>query len=186
VSDVETPLAGTPGPPSSRREAATGPASSRRGHEGHHACVFELEGERFAIDTAFAVEAVSLGRVAAVPLAPPWLLGITSLRGTPLPVADLKEVLGLPRREGAATGAGATAALVLRVEGILLAIRVDRVEAVYSLEGTHFVPVTAESEGAAVKGLLDAGRGGPAALLDGNELARRVSELRLRPRWEPA
>jgi len=173
-------------PPSSRREPA--PESSRRrtaGREGVHACVFWLGGQRLALDTADLVEAISLQQVVPVPLSPPWLLGLTSLRGTPVPVVDLPLVLALPAgtsRDGLAGGP----ALVLRVDGILLAGRVDRIEAVYAFEEARLTGAASLVEHKAVRGLLDVGKAAvPATLLDHAELGRRVNELRFRARWEP-
>jgi hypothetical protein len=75
--------------------------------------------------------------------------------------------------------------VVLRVDGVLIAGEVDRIEAVYALAGAH-LDAGAGAEHPAVKGLLDAGRADmPATLLDGGELARRVNDLRFRAKWEP-
>lgn len=174
-----------PPPPSSRREPA--PESSRRrgsSREGVHACVFWLGGERLALDTVDLLEAIALSQVVPVPLSPPWLIGLTSLRGTPVPVVDLPTVLALPiaaAREREAVGP----ALVLRVDGMLLAGRVDRIEAVYAFEGARFEAGSA-AEHPAVRGQLEVGQGRvPATLLDHAELSRRVNELRFRSRWEP-
>jgi hypothetical protein len=61
---------------------------------------------------------------------------------------------------------------------------VDRIEAVYTLEGARLEPA-ASTEHPAVKGLLEVGAATTAAtLLDHAELARRVSEARFRARWE--
>jgi purine-binding chemotaxis protein CheW len=169
------------GPASSRRE----PAESRRGSKsrsGIHACVFWLGSQRYALDTVDVVEAITLTQLVPVPLSPPWLLGLTSLRGTPLPVVDLPAVLTLPA-PGTDSAAGQPV-LVLRVDGILLGGRVDRIEAVYTFEGARLLPADS-AEHPAVRGLLEAGNGAvPATLLDHAELARRVNELRFRARWE--
>jgi chemotaxis signal transduction protein len=122
--------------------------------------------------------------VVPVPLSPPWLIGLTSLRGTALPVVDLPMVLALPAAAGRAREATGPA-LVLRVDGMLLAGRVDRIEAVYAFEGARFEPRSA-AEHPAVRGQLEVGQGTvPATLLDHAELSRRVNELRFRARWEP-
>jgi purine-binding chemotaxis protein CheW len=180
-----SPSSAAAGPPSSRREG--GAPSSRgkaRALEGIHACVFWLGGQRYALDTVDVLEAVTLQQLVPVPLSPPWLLGLTSLRGAPLPVVDLETVLGLPAVAGVGQG-DAPQALVLRIDGILLGGRVDRIEAVYRLEEARFEPVASASELRAVRGLLELGRGSvPATLLDHGELARRVGALRFRSKWE--
>lgn len=180
-----SPSPAVDGPPSSLRESA--PASSRRTdgtRAGVHACVFWLFGQRFAIDTVDVLEAVTLQQLVPIPLSPPWLIGLTSLRGTPLPVVELQTVLALPVPSDERPGVLGQPALVLRAEGILFAGRVDRIEAVYAFEGARFESA-ADGEHPAVRGLLEVGRAKvPATLLDHDELSRRVSELRFRARWE--
>jgi purine-binding chemotaxis protein CheW len=149
-----------------------------------HACVFWLGGQRYALDTVDVVEVVTLAQLVPVPLSPPWLLGLSSLRGTPLPVVELPLVLSLPLTDPPAD-AGGRPALVMRVDDVLLASRVDRIEAVYAFEGARFESA-GPGESPAVRGLLEVGRGtGPATLLDHDELERRVNELRARTRWNP-
>jgi chemotaxis signal transduction protein len=197
---AEPPSAPEERAPTSSAEASAGPSSSRREgplyrsrrdsrhQEGIHACVFWLGGQRYALDTVDVLEAITLLQMVPVPLSPPWLLGLTSLRGTPLPIVDLPLVLGLPADAEASfanVGGAGLPALVLRVEGALLGGRVDRIEAVYAFEGARLEAAASSAEHPAVRGLLDVGRVAiPATLLDHDELARRVNELRFRPRWE--
>jgi chemotaxis signal transduction protein len=181
---TSSPSAG--GRSSARRE--DGAASSRRGfrnREGLYACAFWLGGQRYALDTVDVLEAITLTQLVPGPLSPPWLLGLTSLRGTPLPVVDLPVVLDLPVPTPAApSGSAGRPALVLRVDGILLGGRVDRIEAVYPFEGARLEAASA-AEHPAVKGLLEVGTADIAAtLLHHVELARRVNEARFSTRWE--
>jgi len=159
-----------PGSPSSRR--------SGRQKSGVYACVFWLDGQRYALDTVRVVEAIIVTQLAPVPLSPPWLLGLTSLRGTPLPVVELPLVLALGRASPLGDTAAGWPALVLRLDELLVAGRVERLEAVYAFDGMRF-EAAAANEHAAVRGLLDAGGAAvPATLLDHDQLARRLHELR--------
>jgi purine-binding chemotaxis protein CheW len=131
------------------------------------------------------LEAITLTQLVSVPLSPPWLVGLTSLRGTPLPVVDLPTVLALPAPEAGPASESGLPALVLRVEGILLCGRVDRIEAVYSFAAARLTPVDSAAEHPAVRGLLEVGKGPvPATLLDQAELSRRVSALRRGAQWK--
>jgi chemotaxis signal transduction protein len=171
-------------PPSSRRE---GESSRRSGgaSQGLYACVFWLGGQRYALDTLCVLEAITLTQVASVPLSPPWLFGLTSLRGTPVPVVDLPAVLALPTRAAHRAGAAGQPALVLRVDGVSLAGTVDRIEAVYAFDAARLAPATSAAEHSAVRGLLEVGASGaPATLLDHAELGRKVNEMRFRAKWE--
>jgi purine-binding chemotaxis protein CheW len=63
------------------------------------ACAFTLDGHRFAVDVAEAREVVVFEEVTPLPLAPSFVLGLSNLRGTVMPVVDLAPMLGLPPRE---------------------------------------------------------------------------------------
>jgi len=173
--------------PASRDEQAESSRREARSREGVHACVFWLDGQRYALDTVDVVEAITLQQLVSVPLSPAWLLGLTSLRGAPLPVVDLRVVLALPGEafdsEEQRIG---QPVVVLQVEGALMGGRVDRIEAVYAFENARLQPAASSAEHPAVRGLLEVGKDKtvPATLLDHAELARRVSELRFRARWE--
>jgi purine-binding chemotaxis protein CheW len=60
------------------------------------ACVFALAGARFAVDVRSAREVVLFDEITAVPRAPRYLVGVANLRGTVMPIVDVRELLGLP------------------------------------------------------------------------------------------
>jgi chemotaxis signal transduction protein len=168
---------------SSRPAGESSRRTSRR--EGLYACVFWLGGQRYALDTATVLEAITLTQLVPVPLSPSWLIGLTSLRGTPLPVVDLPTVLALPAPDAGPASESGQPALVLRVEGLLLSGRVDRIEAVYPFASARLEPVVSAAEHPAVRGLLEVGKAAvPATLLDHAELSRRVSALRFGAQWK--
>jgi purine-binding chemotaxis protein CheW len=59
---------------------------------------FVLAGERYGIEAHLVVEIGRLSDFAPLPSAPPYLVGITNLRGDILPIFDLRALLGLNRR----------------------------------------------------------------------------------------
>lgn len=64
---------------------------------------FTLSGERYAIAAAYVRQVVPAAMVSRIPSAPPFLSGITCVRGELLPVIDLRVVLKLDR-DGAGGG----------------------------------------------------------------------------------
>ena len=60
---------------------------------------FWLADELYAVPVAALREIVRPLPVTDVPRTPPWILGVVTLRGTVLPVFDLRLRLGLPVRE---------------------------------------------------------------------------------------
>jgi purine-binding chemotaxis protein CheW len=57
--------------------------------------VFDLGSEQFGIEIAAVEGIVKMQEITKVPFAPPYMEGITNLRGMVLPVIDLKKRFGL-------------------------------------------------------------------------------------------
>lgn len=122
--------------------------------------VFTIGAVRYALELRWVREVVSLGFVTVVPTAPPAVGGVVNLHGTILPVLDVAALEGGPPGPAPRQGDGA---LVIELEGIACALRVDQVDHVASLH---------ETGGAVVDG---AGR--TLTLLDPARLVRRTAEL---------
>ncbi|MGH7421057.1 MAG: chemotaxis protein CheW, partial [Candidatus Rokuibacteriota bacterium] len=65
-------------------------------HPARRACLLALAGFRFAVDVRSAREVVLFDEITAVPLAPRHLVGVANLRGTVMPIVDIRGLLGLP------------------------------------------------------------------------------------------
>lgn len=63
--------------------------------------IFDLDGERFGVDVCHVRESVWLPELAPAEELPAWFIGLFSLRGTIVPVADLRLRFGHPARTGA-------------------------------------------------------------------------------------
>jgi purine-binding chemotaxis protein CheW len=122
--------------------------------------VFTIGALRYALELRWVREVVSLGFVTNVPTAPPAIGGVCNLHGTILPVLDvgvlLDGVSGLAARQG-------DGALVVEVDGLVCALRVDQVDHVASLEAGDGTVIDAS--------------GRPLVLLDPTQLIRRALEL---------
>lgn len=139
------------------------------------ACLFSLGGRGVAVDVAQAREVVVLDRYTAVPGGPDELLGVTNLRGSILPVVEVRPLLGLPARP---PGPGAMA--IVLVDGDWrAAVAIDRIHGLAwfdepePLDGAGG-PITAFATGV----LAHEGERRP--LLDAARLLRAV-----RRRWSP-
>ncbi|WP_029734163.1 chemotaxis protein CheW [Deferrisoma camini] len=131
--------------------------------------------ERFAFPMESVLEIVRLPETVRVPLAPPSLKGLANLRGTVLPVVDLRGLLGLPGVEPT----DATRVVVIdcsRPAGLV----VDRVERVLSVEGDRVEPATDVSvtvDSALLAGVIRSEEDGALIqLLDGRALVGREFE----------
>ena len=92
--------------------------------------VFTIGAVRYAAELRWIREVVSLGFVTAVPTAPAVLGGVCNLHGSILPVLDVGVLLGGPPGPPPRQGDGA---LVLEVEDVVCALRVDQIDHVASL-----------------------------------------------------
>jgi chemotaxis signal transduction protein len=128
------------------------------------ACVFTLAGEPFAVGLEVAREILTIEECTPVPLAPPAVLGVVNLRGTLVPVVDLRPVLRLPAASGRPT-----LALVLATESLRFAVAIDAVVGLASLDEVPPLRATASRRfggcglavvrmGESLPTLLDAGR----------------------------
>lgn len=60
---------------------------------------FFLAGEEHAVPVEQVLEVLATGRITRVPTTPPWIRGVTNVRGSVLPVVDVALKLGLPATE---------------------------------------------------------------------------------------
>ncbi len=121
--------------------------------------VFAIAGVRHAAELKWVREVVTLGFVTEIPTAPPGLTGAFNLRGNLVPILDPGVLVGgrpgpMPRQ-----GDGA---LLVELDGVTAALRVDKVDEVATLQQTP--------DGLAV---LD-GRGRIVPLVDPSAVLRRA------------
>jgi purine-binding chemotaxis protein CheW len=65
----------------------------------HHLVVFQLAEQHYAVDIAVVEGIIKMQPITLVPRTPPFVEGVTNLRGTVLPVFDLRKRFGLPAQE---------------------------------------------------------------------------------------
>jgi len=138
------------------------PEELQSGGRQARACLVQLEGTRFAVEVRFAREVVVFDEVTMVPLAPPHLLGVVSLRGSVMPLVDIRPVLGLE----ATRAVRESRALVVEHASTQAALLIDEVDGLEALDG--LAPAGEDADGRAQD--FSAGRlerpDGTVALLD--------------------
>lgn len=142
-------------------------------------CAFWLAGRCFGLDVASVGEVVALDATTRVPSARPAIRGIFNLRGAPIVVLDLGEVLELGDRAAQAVPLSAKVGLLLRRGALVAVAQIERVESVIPPGRGEFAP-RGDGEHAAVLGLLDdRGSGGRVVtVLDPDLLFERLAALR--------
>jgi chemotaxis signal transduction protein len=178
------------GPGGSRR-SSSGRGGSRAPEERGFAatlCGFWLGQQCFAISADIVGEVVSVELVTPVPLAPPAVLGLFNLRGTPVALVDLVPALdltGTGEAEPLRPGQQRTS-LVLRPgesSDFLLGALISRMEMVIPAGRGRFRPRSESTEeNPLVEGFLEISERGSLVLtvLNSAEIVARLSELRLR------
>jgi chemotaxis-related protein WspB len=62
--------------------------------------LFDLDGERYALDSAAIVEVLALAPTKSIPGTPAWVAGMVERHGQPVPVIDVSQLaLGRPARQ---------------------------------------------------------------------------------------
>ena len=101
--------------------------------------VFVLGGEEYAVDILKVQEIRGYDKVTPIPKAPPFLKGIVNLRGTIVPVIDLRVKFGFEAPRYDAT----TVMIVLRIGARVIGVVVDGVSDTLGLSASDLKPAPA-------------------------------------------
>jgi purine-binding chemotaxis protein CheW len=138
-------------------------------------CAFWMAKKLFGLDVGLASEIVIVEGTIPVPASPSFVLGLFNLRGVPIALLDLAEVLGFSH---AMERVERPTALVVRRGDLLVAFVVDRMHAVLpSGKGTVTAPNADEHPAIASFVTLDEGL--VVTVLDPQLLLERISAMRL-------
>ncbi len=110
--------------------------ASRVGRNIVELLAFWVADEEYAVEITEIQEIIKLPIITDVPRAHPSVMGIISLRGTIVPVVDLRLLLGLERR----VISRQSRILVLRADGDPVGLLVDQVTSVVRLESDAVEP----------------------------------------------
>lgn len=83
--------------------------------------VFELAGECYGVDIAAVESIIKLQPIIAVPFAPPYVEGVTNLRGVVLPIIDLRKRFDLLAAEPNRN----TRIIIVKIEQLTVGMVVD-------------------------------------------------------------
>jgi purine-binding chemotaxis protein CheW len=117
--------------------------------------------EEYGVDIVEIQEIIKVPAITVVPRAPACVLGIISLRGTVVPIADLRVLLGMER--GGITRSSRI--LVLRGDGDPAGLLVDRVSSVVRFDREAIQPVPRTMQREASDLLQGVGRDGERMLI---------------------
>jgi purine-binding chemotaxis protein CheW len=101
---------------------------------------FRLGEEVFAINVSKVINILEMKHITKVPKAPDYMKGVINLRGTVLPVVDLRVKFGLPEKEVTVDSSIIVLSLELDGEQILLGALVDAVREVLEFKDEEISP----------------------------------------------
>lgn len=144
---------------------------------------FRADGELYALPASQVAEVIRLPAVARVPQAPKGLLGLANLRGSVLPVASVRGLVG------AEEAAEAMAQAIVLDGAAPVALAVDGVETLVAVEAGQIETRQAElaaRPGEQLKGAFADGKNAIAKILDIDGLIGAAFAQEARPRRAPA
>lgn len=103
--------------------------------------VFKLAEEEYAVSILQVQEIKRMTEITRVPHTPEYLKGVLNLRGSVLPVIDLKKRLGLPQKEYTED----TRIIIVKTNDIAVGLIVDAVSEVTAVRGDQIEPPQAVS-----------------------------------------
>jgi purine-binding chemotaxis protein CheW len=113
--------------------------------------LFSLAGSLYAVESRFVAEVGRAPRTTLVPHTPPWVRGVTSLRGDVVSVVDLRTFIGL---DPTSTHTGRLLLARLPDEDFSVGLLVDRVDQIASVPADDVRPPDAPIEGALARCLV--------------------------------
>jgi purine-binding chemotaxis protein CheW len=101
-------------------------------------CLFSISGDSYAVTVDVLAEIIIPQKIFPVPTTPSHVIGIINLRGSIVPIVDIRPALSLPALSGANQVA------IIRYDEIILGIVVDTVAEVVSVPLSSVLPLPAE------------------------------------------
>jgi len=101
---------------------------------------FKLDDDKFAVDVQKTREIVDLRDVTKVPQSPEFMLGVINLRGSVVPVIDLRLKFGIQKAESTQATSIVVMDVLVDEETIIVGCVVDSVEEVMELDNSQIEP----------------------------------------------
>jgi len=102
---------------------------------------FKLGAETFAVEVGKVREILDLTTVTKVPQTPDYLRGVINLRGSVVPVIDLRVRFGMPRARDTVNTCIIVVEVTVGGESVILGTLADSVQEVFDLESAQIEPV---------------------------------------------
>ena len=111
-------------------------AEAVRSAQGGKYLTFFLGEEEYGVEILTVREIISVLEITALPTMPDYVKGVINLRGSVIPVIDLREKFGMPHKEYD----DETCTIVVNLNDYYIGIIVDRVSEVMDINGEEIDP----------------------------------------------
>jgi len=101
---------------------------------------FILDGELFALDISKVREVLDYTKITKVPQMPDFMLGVINLRGSVVPVIDMRTKFGMNKIDRTVNTCIVIVEVTLDNEHVILGTLVDSVQEVFELEPAQIEP----------------------------------------------
>ena len=101
---------------------------------------FILDGELFALDISKVREVLDYTKITRVPQMPEFMLGVINLRGSVVPVIDMRTKFGMNKVERTVNTCIVIVEVTLDSDNVILGALVDSVQEVFELEPAQIEP----------------------------------------------
>lgn len=108
--------------------------------------IFMTDDLKFGIDAEMVIEILIGQTVTYLPMLPPFIRGIISMRGEMIPIVDIRLHLGKPEKEDCAV-------IVLNYNGAQIGILVDMIDQMIDIPKADIRPISAQSVQKLVSGM---------------------------------
>lgn len=108
-------------------------------HDEMQVVVFQLNNQTYGIDISAVMEIIRMEDITKLPRTPEFIEGIINLRGTVIPVLDLRKRFGLPTREAT----GDSRIIIVQVGDVTFGMIVDAVHEVLRISSSAIEPAPA-------------------------------------------
>ena len=141
-------------------------------NDAERCLTFESAGLVMYMSTSYVIEIINDHSITALPMVPHYVKGIINLRGSILPVIDIRLLMDREAEEYTSK----TCIIVLNIDSVAIGIIVDRVRQVIDIDLSEVQPIPLRNRQKLCNGMITLDSGEVAMSFDAEALVQSSSE----------
>ena len=141
-------------------------------NDAERCLTFESGGRVMYMSTSYVIEIINDHSITALPMVPHYVKGIINLRGSILPVIDIRLLMDREAEEYTSK----TCIIVLNIDSVAIGIIVDRVRQVIDIDLSEVQPIPLRNRQKLCNGMITLDSGEVAMSFDAEALVQSSSE----------